>query len=110
MQYLVAFCSRPEGTSDVISGRFVGQTVLEKCVKFGYPRFNRSREFPPTTVGSGIIDSFFRYNFQPEVDNGVTSGVAIYYVGMDVPVKFGDSRSKGSRDIRGAGFVSNEQT
>ena len=32
------------------------------------------------------------------------------YIGMDVRVKFGDSRSNGSRDIRGANFMSNERT
>ena len=32
------------------------------------------------------------------------------YVGWDVRVKFGDPRSNGSRDILGAGFVSNERT
>ena len=36
--------------------------------------------------------------------------MAIDYVGMDVHVNFGDSRSNGSLDIRGAGFVSNEGT
>ena len=30
---------------------------------------------------------FFRYNFPPEVDNDVISGVAIDYVGMDICVK-----------------------
>ena len=29
---------------------------------------------------------------------------------MDVPIKFGDSSSNDFRDIRGAGFVSNERT
>ena len=29
---------------------------------------------------------------------------------MDVPVEFGDPRSNGFRDIRGAGFVLNERT
>ena len=52
---------------------------------------------------------FFRYNFRPEVDNDVISAVAIDYVGVDIPIKFGDSRSKRSRDIRRAGFVSNER-
>ena len=31
-------------------------------------------------------------------------------MGMDVPVQFGDSRSNGFRDIRGADFVSNKRT
>ena len=33
MQYLVAPCNRPEGASEVISGKFVRPTVLEKCVQ-----------------------------------------------------------------------------
>ena len=31
----------------------------------------------------------------------MTSGVAVYHVGMDFSVNFGDSRSNGSRDARG---------
>ena len=54
---------------------------------------------------------FFRYNFLPEVDNDVVSGVAVEYVSVDVvPAKLGDSRSNGSWDIRGADFMSNELT
>ena len=36
--------------------------------------------------------------------------MAIDYVGMDVCVEFGDSRSNGSRDIPGADCMSNERT
>ena len=36
--------------------------------------------------------------------------MAVDNVGMDVPIKFGDSRSNGFQDIRGADFVSNERT
>ena len=36
------------------------------------------------------------------------SGVAVDYVGSDVRIKSGDSRSNGSRYIRGAVFMSNE--
>ena len=57
-----------------------------------------------------IFSTVFRSNFRPEVDNEVIPDVAIDYVGMDVHVKFADSRSNGSRDIRGADFVSNERT
>ena len=78
---------------------------LEKCVKFRGPCLNRSREIPPEAVASGIFDSFFRYSFRPEADNNV-----VYCVGMDIRIKFGDSTSNGSRDIRGAAFVSNERT
>ena len=37
------------------------------------------------------------------------SDAAVDNVGMDGPVKFGDSVSNGFRDIRRADFVSNEQ-
>ena len=45
-----------------------------------------------------------------EIDNDVISGPAVGNVGMDVLIKFGDSRSNGFRDIRGADFVSNKRT
>ena len=45
---------------------------------------------------------------RPEIDNDVISGLAVDNVGVHVPIKFGDSRSTGFRDIRGADFVSNE--
>ena len=48
---------------------------------------------------------FFRDNFRPKVASGVTSGMAVEWVGMDVHMKFGDSRSKRSSDIRAAHFV-----
>ena len=52
----------------------------------------------------------FPYNLRPEVDNDVISGIAEENVILDVSVKFGDFRSNGFRDIRGADFVSNERT
>ena len=55
VQYLIAFCSRRETASDVLSGRFVGPIFSNKCVKFRYPRLNRYREIPPEAVGSGIF-------------------------------------------------------
>ena len=42
-----AFCSLLEAISDVISGKFVGPIVLDKCVKFRDPCLNRSRDIPP---------------------------------------------------------------
>ena len=53
---------------------------------------------------------FFHHNFRAEVDNDVLSGLKVDYVGMHIGVKFGDSRSNGSRDIGGAHFGSNERT
>ena len=46
IQYLIAFCSWPEATSDVISGRFVGPIIPDNRVKFGDPGINCSREMP----------------------------------------------------------------
>ena len=46
---------------------------------------------------------------RPEVDNDVISGVAVDNVGMDVPIKFCDSRSNGFLDIRGV-EQTNERT
>ena len=46
----------------------------------------------------------FPYSFRPEVGNDVISGIVVESVGLDVPVKFGDSVSNGFRDIRGADF------
>ena len=42
--------------------------------------------------------------------SAVISSAFVGQVGVDVHVKFGDSRSNGSRDIRAADFVSNERT
>ena len=50
VQYLIAFFSRPEATSDVISGRFVRTVVPDKQVKFGDPRLELCREIPYEAV------------------------------------------------------------
>ena len=44
-------------------------------------------------------------NFRPEVASDVISGVDVELAGMNVPVKFGDSMSNRSRDIRVLHFV-----
>ena len=54
------------------------------------------------------FSTVFPYTFRPEVGNDVMFGTAVDIVGIDVPIKFDDSRSKGFRYIRGAVFVSNE--
>ena len=46
-QYLNAFCSRPEESSVVISGKFVGLTIRHKYLKFRDPHLNRSRAIYP---------------------------------------------------------------
>ena len=54
---------------------------------------NRSREIPPE-ASEAVFSTVSPppYNFLPEVDNDAISGVAIDNVGMDVSVKFSDSR------------------
>ena len=68
VQYLIAFCSRPETSSDVTSGRIVRLIVLDRFIK-------------SETV---FYTVFVRYNFRPEVDNVAITGVV-------VSVKFSDS-------------------
>ena len=97
VQYLMAFCSRSEPASDTISfisSKFFRPIVLDKCVKFRDPCLNCSWEV-------------FLYDFRPEIDNDIKYSVAVDYVGMDCREK--NSRSNGSRDIRGADFMSNER-
>ena len=43
---------------------------------------------------------FFRGNFRPEVANDVISSANVGQVGLDLPIKLGDSNSNGSRDIQ----------
>ena len=44
VRYLIAFCSRPEEASDVISGVVVDPTSLDIHVKFGDSWSNRSQD------------------------------------------------------------------
>ena len=44
VQYLIAFYSRPEATSDAISSSNAGQVDMDVCVKFDASRSNRSRD------------------------------------------------------------------
>ena len=58
-------------------------------------------------VGCGIFGHFSNFDkCRPEVAGEVVSGTALDYVGLDVPVKCGDSKSNGSRDIRRAWLIS----
>ena len=58
-----------------------------------------SREIPPEAA------CFFRCSFRPEVVIDVISGAVVDPTGVKVRVKFGDSRSNRSRDIRLPNFV-----
>ena len=60
VQYLIAFCSQPEVTSDIISSRFVGQVVPDNRVKFGDPpRLSHSGEIPPEASEAAVSTVFF---------------------------------------------------
>ena len=59
VQYLIAFCSWPELTSDIISGKFVGPVVSDNPVKFSGSRLNFYQEILPEAVRGGIFDGFF---------------------------------------------------
>ena len=104
MQCLIAFYSRSEATSEVISDRQICEASCprQRC-EIGDPRLYLFREIPPEAVGSGIFDRLLNFdNCQPEVDSDVISGVVIK------PVKGSDSRSNRSRDIRVPHFVTND--
>ena len=50
VQYFIAFRSRPEATSDVISGSFPGHVVPDNRVRFSDPCLIRFREILPEAV------------------------------------------------------------
>ena len=104
VQYIFAFCSRPGTSSDIISRRFWGSIVPDKPVKFRGPRFNSSREMPPPVAFSTV----FQDNFRTEVVSDVISGFDVGPVDMDIAVKFDDSMSNRSRDLRLPHVVTND--
>ena len=69
--------------------------IPDKSVKLDDPRLNLSGEIQPKAVVGGIFD-FFRDHFRPEETSDVVFSLTIMWVGMDVSVKFGDSRSSRS--------------
>ena len=57
-------------------------------------------------LGGAIFGRFSNVGiFLPEVASEVISDMVVELTGMDVRVTFGDFRSDGSRDIRAAHFV-----
>ena len=55
----IAFCSRLEEASDVLSSRFARLAVPVKTVKSRDPDLKRSKKIRPNVVGGGIFDSYF---------------------------------------------------
>ena len=75
---------QPTGSSEVISGRLIGLTVPDKCVKFRDPRLNGSREIRPKAVGCGIFGRFSNFSkCLPAVAGDVIFGVTSGYVSAD---------------------------
>ena len=58
VQYFIAFCSRLETASDVVSSKFVRPIIPDKPVKFRDPHLNRSRYIPPEIIVGDIFDGF----------------------------------------------------
>ena len=59
LQYVIAFYSRPEAASDVMSSAFPRLIVPDKCLKVRDPRLDRSGEISPEAVGCVILDGLF---------------------------------------------------
>ena len=75
--------------------------VPDKRVKFGGPHTNRSQEISPHPKSSeATFSTVFRDNFRPDIASDLLAGPDVEQVGLDVCIKFGDSRSNHSRDIR----------
>ena len=99
-QYLIALCSRAETANDVISSMFVGLIVCDKRVDFCNPRLNLSRENSTQSSHMRHFRPFFNYdNCQLEVASDIVSGLFVGPTGVEVHVKFCDSRSYVSRDM-----------
>ena len=61
--YFIAFCSRPEAVSGVISGKFMVPIVRDKPFKFFDPCLNCSQEIPPEAIEGVIFDSLYAITF-----------------------------------------------
>ena len=71
---------------------------------------NIYREISPEAVGGEILDGFPRLLPTGSSLCCVISDWYVWHVGVDVRVKFGESMSSRSRDIRLPHFVTNERT
>ena len=58
VQHLIAFCSRPEVTCDVMFDRSVEPVVPKNCLKFGEPGLNLSREILPEASEAAFLTVF----------------------------------------------------
>ena len=95
VQYLIAFRSRPEVSSDVISSANVRQHGVNAPVKFGDFSSNASRDIQERSPSDWAFSHFD--NCQPEEVSDVISGMVNQDIGMDVCANFGDSSLKPSK-------------
>ena len=114
-EHVYAICCRPEVAGDVISGENAktveGYAVLnfEVASLCSFRDIQNKIPTKPKAVGSGIVDRFSNFdNCQSEEAGDVISGVAVNPAGVKARVKFGDSRSNHSQDIRLLRFVTND--
>ena len=89
------FCNRLEAARDVISGKFLRQSNVDKDVKLCDPQLNHSQEIRPIATRDAF-SVFLCDNVRSEVASDVTSGVVVDWVVPDVCVKLGDTSSNHS--------------
>ena len=81
MLYSITFCSHSEVASDVVSGVFVRQAVLNNYAKFDYPELHCCQDSRLTAVGNVIFNNFIT-DFPSQVASDVESVVTVEDVGM----------------------------
>ena len=95
VQYLIAFSSRLEVTSDVISSENVWDVCIYAPVKFDDFSSNGSRDIQLPSRRMRHFCTFLNFdNCQPEVVSDVISDMTDQDAGMDVCANFCDSRLK----------------
>ena len=84
---------------------------VDVAIEFGDSSSNGSQDIYQRSRwvrGCGIFDHFLNFDHcQPEVVSDVKSGVVVDPRGVKVHVKFGDSGSNSSREMRLPHFVTN---
>ena len=101
VRYLIAFCSRQEAASDVVSGPFVRPIVPDKLINYRDPRLNRCQEIRRKAVGYGIFISFSKLDkCRSDVAGDVISASSLECVCVNVRAKLGISMLNSGRIIR----------
>ena len=105
-QYCYPICSRPEVDSDVVSGIFMRQMFSDKAMKLGdHLSVKPLPEIGLKVVWYGILQVVFAITSYLKQLVNVIFSAAIEKGGLDVRVKFGDSRSNYNWVIQHAHLV-----